>query len=928
MTDNATGLGKDVTVVLLGHEEQGYRERALHYYKTQGLACAVVEHASSNLTGDACTQGLQALLSQLATPFVSLALDTDFVRVQALEAAAEHLHAHPQCQLAQGYVLGHAPGSKQVAYHKIGDALDATVGENARVAIEQYAASGQSAWRALVRGPTLQAVLATLPAGLDFDTWLVVVSYSMLGQGALKRLDQTDALVQYAESRLSQVEREEQRVRAVRVLRQWDADHLRLCADDEGFTVIDRFVGATQGGVATDLLFTSTWSGMNAAPERRFEPRQFVELPYYNAPLFEVLTGLEFLLHAWPVGQAHRQAVEGTWVSQFELLREHPNDTVDTLRARYWQALDLGVFTPEVCRRLLATLVDEDVQADARELQAWLERLDGLPGIDPAAWLRATASGLVQESIAAATPDAATQQRIVAHLSKQRAAQIAFVVVDLEDDNGALQNTFDSLLASGLRDFKLVVLKAGKPPVVTTPRDTLHFIQVTPGNFVSHLNQVARQVPSEWLLLLQAGDLLTVGGLLRLQVELASAPGCLAICANEVQRDSDGRLVSVVRQGGNLDLLRSRPDLMSQHWLVRREAVVELGGYSETYPQAVEFDLLLRLVEHNGLNCLAHMDEYLVIGRGGREGMAQDALSTLNRHLAALGYRGQVNDAGEGQLQIDFRHQSTPLVSILIAADDDLEQLKACVVSVLQRTRYPRYEVLVACRDTLADLTVAALQGFGGRVKLLAGEHVQSASQLINLAAVNASGEYLVLLSSRCQVVTPAWIEALLNQAQRPEVGVVGARLVDREAAISHAGYELLAGAQVQSPWLGVSTRDSKASLWSGVVRSCAAVSADCLMVRKALFEQCDGLSAEGGADIELCLKAADAGLLVIWAPQAQLLSDQVPMPDAQACQALEGRWPAAFSSRVIIDGRFGVDVSRSVAAGGSPVLEWLADLG
>ena len=463
---------------------------------------------------------------------------------------------------------------------------------------------------------------------------------------------------------------------------------------------------------------------------------------------------------------------------------------------------------------------------------------------------------------------------------------------------------------------------------MTTPRDTLHFIQVTPGNVVSHLNQVVRQLPSEWLLLMQAGDLLTVGGLLRLQVELAAAPGCLAICANEVQRDRDGRLVSVVRQGGNLDLLRSRPDLMSPHWLVRREAVVELGGYSETYPQAVEFDLLLRLVEHNGLNCLAHMDEYLVVGQAGREGMAQDALSTLNRHLAVLGYRGQVSDAGEGQLQIDFRHQSTPLVSILIAADDELEQLKACVVSVLQRTRYPRYEVLVACRDSMAEATIAALQGFGGRVKLLAGEHVQSPSQLTNLAAVNASGEYLVLLSSRCQVVTPAWIEGLLNQAQRPEVGVVGARLVDRHAALSHAGYELFAGARVQSPWLGLSARDAKASLWSGVVRSCAAVSADCLMVRKALFEQCDGLSADAGADIELCLKAADAGLLVIWAPQAQVFSDQVPAPDADACQALASRWPAAFSSRAMVDGRFGVDVSRSAAAGGSPALEWLADLG
>lgn len=928
MADNATGLRTDVTVVLLGHEEQGYRERALHYYQAQGLACAAVEHASSSLSGDACTQGLLALLLQVETPFVSLALDTDFVRAEALQAAANHLQAHPQCQLAQGYVLGYAPGSNQVAYHKIGAALDPTAGGGARDVIEQYAASGQSAWRAVVRVQTLQAVVASLPAGIDFDTWLVVLSYALLGQGLLKRLEQTDALVQYADSRLTQVEREEQQVHAVLVLRQWDADHLRACADDEGFAVIDRFVRATHGDGAADLLFTSTWGGMSAAPERRFEPRQFVELPYYNAPLFEVLTGLEFLLHAWPVGQAHRQAVEGTWVSQFELLREHPNDTVDTLRARYWQALDLGLFTPEVCRRLLATLVDEDVQADARELKAWLERLDGLPGIDPALWLKGTASGLVQESITAATPDAATQKRIVAHLGKQRAAQIAFVVIDLGDDNGALQSTFDSLLASGLRDFKLVVLKAGKPPAVTTPRDTLHFIQVTPGNVVSHLNQVVRQLPSEWLLLMQAGDLLTVGGLLRLQVELAAGPGCLAICANEVQRDRDGRLVSVVRQGGNLDLLRSRPDLMSQHWLVRREAVVELGGYSETYPQAVEFDLLLRLVEHNGLNCLAHMDEYLVIGQAGREGMAQDALSTLNRHLAVLGYRGQVSDAGEGQLQIDFRHQSTPLVSILIAADDELEQLKACVVSVLQRTRYPRYEVLVACRDSMAEPTIAALQGFGGRVKLLAGEHVQSQSQLTNLAAVNASGEYLVLLSSRCQVVTPAWIEGLLNQAQRPEVGVVGARLVDRQAAISHAGYELFAGARVQSPWLGLSAHDAKASLWSGVVRSCAAVSADCLMVRKALFEQCDGLSADAGADIELCLKAADAGLLVIWAPQAQVLSDQVSVPDADACQALASRWPAAFSSRAMVDGRFGVDVSRSAAAGGSPVLEWLADLG
>ena len=69
---------------------------------------------------------------------------------------------------------------------------------------------------------------------------------------------------------------------------------------------------------------------------------------------------------------------------------------------------------------------------------------------------------------------------------------------------------------------------------------------------------------------------------------------------------------------------------MAQHWLVRREAIIDAGGYSETYPNALEFDLLLRLVEQNGLNCLAHMDEYLVIGQERWKTMADDALATLN----------------------------------------------------------------------------------------------------------------------------------------------------------------------------------------------------------------------------------------------------------------------------------------------------------
>lgn len=430
------------------------------------------------------------------------------------------------------------------------------------------------------------------------------------------------------------------------------------------------------------------------------------------------------------------------------------------------------------------------------------------------------------DAIIAATPDEGARQRVLAHLAEHPSAQIAFVVLDLENNDEALQATFDSLLASGLRNFKLLVLKAGKAPAITTPRDTLHFIQVTESNWVTHLNQAIRQLTSEWLMLLQAGDVLLGGGLLRLAVELVQAPACQAIAANEVQRDDDGRLHSVVRPGADLDLLRSRPGLMSHHWVLRRKAVLDLGGYSEAYSEAIEFDVLLRLVETQGTASLAHMDDYLVIGRQASPALATHAQKVLSRHLTQLGYRGHVSEQGAAGLALDFRHGTTPLVSILLAFEGDVAQLRACLTAVLQRTRYPRYEVLISCADAPFDANDSVLEAFAGRARLVVADRGASREQLLGLGANAARGEYLVLLSERSRVITPAWIEGLLNEAQRPEVGIVGASLLyAADATVAHAGYELVAGPEVFSPWQSLSLAQVGKEQWASSVRGCAAVS-------------------------------------------------------------------------------------------------------
>lgn len=889
MNVTANGSRSDVTVILLGQEQADYRERAQHYYQRAGVPCLALAPIQGASSAALFCERLGQVLQRVDTPFVVLTLDADFVLPCALDNAAACLQESFEALGAQGYALGYVAGDARVAYHKLGSAVKPKTEDSPQARVRQYGTAAQQAWRAVVRVPALQVALSMLPdtLALDFAGWRVALSYALLAQGGVARLEQTDVVCEYPATTQSAVRREEQLSHTVRVLRQWDAAQVKLCSDD--FALLNDFVRNTYEVVEEPLLFTSPWASVLDQPTRVFEQHQFVELPYYNMAVFHELSALEFLCHAWPAGERQYRALEGSWVRQRELLQTYPNDTPQSALQRYWQALSLGLFNREVCQRLVDSL-DPVSDADAvRELADWLSRLAEVPSMRLEQGLAVTPSGQVLKMLEAITPTSVARQQVLRHLMNEGVPQIAFVVLDLDDDDLALQTTFDSLLASGIRHFKLLVLKAGKPSVITTVRDTLHFIQVTADNWVAHLNQAVRQLPSEWLMLVQAGEQLLTGGLLHLSKELRQAHGCQAICANEVQRDEQGRLRSVVRPGADLDLLRAQPGMMSRHWLLRRQAVLDIGGYSETCPHALEFDLLLRLVETHGMNCMGHLDDFLVLGITPPEALVAQALKALERHLGQLGYHALVSDRGDTGLHVDFRHSTTPLVSILLVSDN-AASVQACLTSVLQRTRYPRYEVLMACAGREQGDDNGVGQRLSNRVRLLTGEPGASRTALLNLAASQAQGEYLVLLSEQCEVIAPAWLESLLNEAQRPEVGVVGAGLYSADATVAHAGYQLIKGPQVHSPWLGVGAQ------WQHVAHGCAAVSGACMMISKALFEQCEGLQAVPGADIDLCLRTREAGLSVVWAPMAHVRG--VPLTDADAGQSLAERWPQAFGER------------------------------
>src|SRR5690606_8788864 len=306
------------------------------------------------------------------------------------------------------------------------------------------------------------------------------------------------------------------------------------------------------------------------------------------------------------------------------------------------------------------------------------------------------------------------------------------------------------------------------------------------------LNQAIVGWDVDWLMVVRAGCEFVPGGLARLLVELAEAdPGLRALYADQWYRDDTGHLAPVMRPDLNLDLLLGNPAMLADHWVFRRDAVLDAGGFDPAADGAPELDLILRLVQDGGLGGIGHLPEPLVVcAPPGVDAAAQQR--AILRHLHARGYPDAVvHGAGPGLHRIEYGHPSQPSVSLVVLAPHDLGLLERCVVSVLEQTAWPVYELLLV--DNGCPAAVRAWMDqveplASGRVRVLATGSPVAPSMARNLAASQAHGEFLLFLDAGAAALQPHWLHAMLNHGMRPEVGIVGARTVDADGKVTHAG--------------------------------------------------------------------------------------------------------------------------------------------
>lgn len=311
--------------------------------------------------------------------------------------------------------------------------------------------------------------------------------------------------------------------------------------------------------------------------------------------------------------------------------------------------------------------------------------------------------------------------------------------------------------------------------------------------------------------------------------------------------------------------------------------------FRSEYDGSQDHDAILRLTGR--AKCVVHVPKLLYYWRSHEGSVAADinaksyaidaAKNAVAAHLREQGFENfeiLSTKAFETIFQIKYEIQGNPLVSIIIPNKDHLEDLQRCITSILEKSSYERYEIIVAENNsTTADIFqyYKTIQE-NPNVRVFRYEGDFNYSKINNLAVSKARGEYILLLNNDTQVITLDWIEEMLMYAQRKDVGAVGAKLYYEDRTIQHAGVVLALGQhrtaghthyRVSSNNLGYMGRLCYA-------QNVMAVTGACLMMRKALFTKLGGLDENFAVslnDVDLCIRAWKAGYINVFTPFAEL---------------------------------------------------------
>lgn len=324
------------------------------------------------------------------------------------------------------------------------------------------------------------------------------------------------------------------------------------------------------------------------------------------------------------------------------------------------------------------------------------------------------------------------------------------------------------------------------------------------------------------------------------------------------------------------------------HFGVYRKSIIDqIGGFRKGYEGAQDYDLVLRFTEKT--DKIGHISKILYHWRMIQESTAVNPDSkgyafeagkkALEDALERRNLKGAVKHGGlPGIYNVTYAVKDEKLVSVIIPTRDNADDLKACIQSIFEKTRYPNFEVIIADNGSIMEETFNVfdeyLKKYSGRFKIVHIDIPFNFSQINNMAVKEAKGDYLLFLNNDITVITEGWLTKMVGYAQLEHVGAVGAKLLYPDDTVQHAGVLIGMGGVAGHGHCGFPKDDYGYFGRLVLNTNYSAVTAACMLVKRSDFESVNGFEEDlivAFNDVDFCLKLLEKGKYNVWLNEVQL---------------------------------------------------------
>jgi O-antigen biosynthesis protein len=477
-----------------------------------------------------------------------------------------------------------------------------------------------------------------------------------------------------------------------------------------------------------------------------------------------------------------------------------------------------------------------------------------------------------------------------------------------------LEEAIESVLAQAYENWELVLIDDGSSDAdllralpLLAARDrriTLKSLGKHEGISAAS-NRGLALARGEWVTFLDHDDVLEPDALFQIVNLLQTHADADLIYSDEDKLGEDGFEAPLFKPDWSPDFFLSY-NYVGHLTAMRRDIVQKAGGFRSRFDSAQDYDLFFRVIEQT--KRIHHIPRVLYHWRRSESSSAISVRQKPEQLEASrLAVEDHLKRRGEpAHVAVDWRTHAFCVrrgllepkkISIIISTRHGLEFLERCIESLTSRTSYPNYEIVIVHDDKFYGAP-AFRSHFPHRTVGFSGEANDSVVK--NFATKQTNDPWILFLDERIEPIEPVWLTIMAEHIQRPEVGAVGARLLNPNGTVEQAGMVVGVNKTAQSAFHGFPAEHPGANRQLQVTRNCSAVSSACMLTRRDVFQQAGGFdeNLEGAlADVDLCLKVRRAGYLIVYTPFAKLCWHEAPAHqiDMNGEAIMRQRWAEIF---------------------------------